>query len=98
MSIIRLDKLLKSAPAGRLDKIIQRAKNMQDLTTLLRGHLDQELAPALLSANIRADELILVASSSAWAARLRFEAETLLQAARAEGHNALRCQVRVIRP
>jgi hypothetical protein len=98
MPIIRLDKLLKSPSAGRLDKIIQRAQDMQELTTELRKQLDPDLAPALLSANVRHDELVLVAASSAWAARLRYESEGLLAAAKAAGHPASRCQVKVARP
>src|SRR5690606_6905317 len=97
MSIIRLDKLLKSSSSGRLDRIVQRAQDIQDLTSLLKSRLNKDLAPELLSANVRNDELILVASSSAWAARLRFEAAALLSAARESGEKAVRCQVRVAR-
>ncbi|MDZ7645147.1 MAG: DciA family protein [Woeseiaceae bacterium] len=97
MTVTRLDKLLKPGPGGRLEKIIQRAQDMQDLTGRLRAVLDDELADALLAANVRDGELVLVCTSSAWASRLRFESEALLAAARAAGVEATRCQVRVAR-
>jgi len=82
MSIIRLDKLLKSGPGGELGKILRRARHMDDLTTRLRANLDPEIAPTLLAANIRENgELVVVASTSAWAAKLRFESETLIKTA-----------------
>ncbi|MCB1844001.1 MAG: DUF721 domain-containing protein [Halioglobus sp.] len=97
MTITRLDKLLKSSSSGRLERIVQRAQSIEDLTTLLKSRLNKDLAPELLSANVRNGDLILIASSSAWAARLRFEAVALLQAAREGGEQAVRCQVRVAR-
>ncbi len=96
MSIIRLDKLLKSSPGGSLGKIIQRARDMDDLTTRLRAELDPETAESLLAANVRNNgELVVVASSSAWAAKLRFESENLLRAARADGTAVNRFRVSV---
>ena len=82
MSIIRLDKLLKSDPGGELGKILRRARHMDDLTTRLRANLDPETAQTLLAANIRENgELVVVASTSAWAAKLRFESQNLIKAA-----------------
>ena len=82
MSIIRLDKLLKSDPGGNLGKILRRARHMDDLTTRLRADLDPETAQSLIAANIRENgELIIIASTSAWAAKLRFECEILIKTA-----------------
>ncbi|MEQ8205221.1 MAG: DciA family protein [Woeseia sp.] len=97
MTIIRLDKLLTSSSSGRLDKIIRRARQNQDLTDLIKSNLDKDLAEAVISTTVQKDELVVVAASSAWAARLRFEAETLLRAARAHVPEVARCQVRVAR-
>ena len=86
MSIIRLNKLLKSSAGGSLGKIIRRARDMDDLATRLRAAIDSESAHTLLAANIRDNgELVVIASSSAWAAKLRFESEKLMRAARSDG-------------
>ncbi len=96
MSIIRLDKLLKSSPSGSLAKIIRRARDMDDLTTRLRVALDPKTAESLLAANVRDNgELVVVASSSAWAAKLRFESEKLMGVARADGTAVNRFRVSV---
>ena len=98
MSIIRLDKLLKSATGSRLDNVVQSAQIMDDLTTLLRNALDPDLAQGLIAANIRENgELVLIASSSEWASRLRFESEKLMQAASTPERIVSSCKVRVSR-
>lgn len=96
MSIIRLDKLLESSSSDTLGKIIQRARDLDDLTTLLRAELDPDTGLSLLAANVRNDgELVVVASSSAWAAKLRFEGEKLMQAARSVGAPVTSFRIRV---
>jgi len=96
MSITRLDKLLKSGPDDRLDRIIQRAQNIDALTTALRAELPAELAENLISANVHdSGELVLVCSTSAWASRLRFESNGLIVAANKAGHGARTCKVMV---
>ncbi len=96
MPIIRLDKLLKPGPEGSLGRIIQRAQDMDDLTARLRGQLDEEMAETLLAANVRGNgELVLVASSSAWAAKIRFEGERLMRAASSENVEVTSFRVRV---
>jgi len=96
MSITRLDKLLKSDPGDRLDKIIQRAQNIDALTTALKAELPTEMAENLLSANVYdSGELVLVCSTSAWASRLRFEGNALIAAAQKAGTCAKTCKVTV---
>ncbi len=96
MSIIRLEKLLKSGAGGALDKIVQRAQNMNDLTSAIRSVLPDEAQASLLAANLRDDgELVLICSSSSWAARLRFESEELIKAARLTGADVSSCKVKV---
>jgi len=96
MSITRLDKLLKSGPDDRLDRIIQRAQDIDALTSALRARLPVEMAENLLSANVHDNgELVLVCSTSAWASRLRFESNALITAANKAGHSARACKVTV---
>jgi len=96
MPISRLDQLLASPADRRLDKIIQRAQEMESLTDRLRLLLGPELGPELQAANLRdTGELVLLCSSSAWANRLRFEAERLVEALRADGSEVTGCRVRV---
>ena len=96
MSITRLDKLLKSGPDDRLDRIIQRAQDIDALTSALRAKLPAEMAENLISANVHdSGELVLVCSTSAWASRLRFESNALIAAANKAGHDARACRVTV---
>jgi hypothetical protein len=94
MSITRLENLLKTGTGGNLDKIIQRAQNMDVLTTALRGELPTDAGQNLLAANLRENgELVLICASSAWASRLRFESEKLADAARRAGLTVTSCRV-----
>ncbi len=96
MTIIRLENLLKARTGSTLNKIIQRAQNMDELTTVLRAELAADAAQNLLAANLREDgELVLVCASSAWASRLRFESDKLLEAARKTGLTVNTCRVTV---
>ena len=98
MTLIRLDQLLGDASPEGLTRLVRQARDMSGLAARLRAVLPGELRPYLVAANLRSDgELVLVASSSSWAARLRFEAETVLEAARAAGAEATRVSVRVAR-
>ncbi len=96
MSITRLDNLLKSGPDNRLGEVIQRAQQIDVLTGTLKSVLPAATAENLLSANASdSGELVLVCSTSAWAARLRFESNTLLAAARKTGLTVNTCKVKV---
>ncbi len=96
MTIIRLENLLKARAGGTLSKIIQRAQNMDALTTALRAELPADAGQNLLAANLReGGELVLVCSSSAWASRLRFESDMLMEAARKAGLTVNSCRVTV---
>jgi len=86
MTIISLEKLLKSSAGGTLRKIVQNAQFLDDLTASLKKELEPDLAANLLAASVRTDgELVLIASSSAWAAKLRFEGDRLMAVAVAAG-------------
>jgi len=96
MTIVKLGNLLRSGSGDRLDKLLKRSRNMGDLAQILRAALPSDAAPHLLAANLRDDgELVLICSSSSWAARLRFESEGLLKVARKAGLKAETCSVKV---
>jgi len=96
MTITRLEDLLKTGAGGTLDEIIQRAQNMDELTTALRAELPGDAGENLLAANLREDgELVLVCASSAWASRLRFESDKLIEVARKAGLDVKTCRVAV---
>ncbi|MDA1064029.1 MAG: DciA family protein [Proteobacteria bacterium] len=81
---------------GGLGDIIRHAREMGDLVQALQKALPEDQALAISAANIRDDgTLVVLASSSAWAARLRFESERLMAAARGSGKTVLSCSVRV---
>lgn len=94
----RISNLLGADAAPRLGKLVRRAREMGDLASCLRAALPESAAPELLAANVRDDgTLVVVCSSSSWAARLRFESDRLLAAAAAAGIRANRLQVSVAR-
>jgi hypothetical protein len=96
MPILSLDQILKSGSGDRLGKLVEHSRNMGNLTQILKTALPADVAPHLLAANLREPaELVLICSSSSWAARLRFESEGLLKAARSSGIKADNCSVKV---
>jgi len=99
MTMKRLEKLLKTGAGGTLDEIIQRAQNMDELTTALRAELRPDAGQNLLAANLReGGELVLICASSAWASRLRFETDRLVRVAREAGLDVKTCRVMVSQP
>jgi len=98
MSEKSLEKLLNSSTNGTLRTITRHAREMDELLTLLQSALPEDLAGAIVAANIREQgELVVLARSPAWAARLRFEAAKLLAAARTANESLSSCSVRVVR-
>jgi hypothetical protein len=91
-----LKNLLSPCSDGDLASIIRRARELGELTDALSRALPDDCAGAVVAANLREDgNLVVIAASSAWASRLRYEADTLLAAARAAGLNPVACRVRV---
>lgn len=91
-----LKNLLNPSDGGDLGKIVRRARQMGELTHALSKALPDEYAGAIVAANLREDgDLVVIAATSAWASRLRYETEALLLAARGAGLNPSACQVRV---
>ena len=93
-----LRNLLTRGDEAGLGAIVQHAKDMGEMAQILQQSLPREAAGSIRAANVRDDgELVIMASSPAWAAKLRFEAESLLKAARRSGADVTRCTVRVSR-
>ena len=93
-----LENLLNPSKDGDLASLVRRAREMGELASALARALPPEEAAAIVAANVRDDgELVVLCRSSAWASRLRFAADALLAAARAQGAQATRCSVRVVR-
>lgn len=91
-----LKNLLSPCSDGDLGSIIRRARKLGELTDALGKALPEDCAGAIVAANLRDDgQLVVIAASSAWASRLRYETDTLLAAARAAGLKPVGCRVRV---
>jgi hypothetical protein len=98
MPIVRLEKLLNSTTGSALEDLVQRAQGMDRLLSGLKKALEPDLASHLKGVNLRPDgQLVLVAESPSWAARLRFEADKLMATARASGAEVGSCKVIVTR-
>lgn len=96
MTTKRLENLLNLNADGSLGDVVRRAREMGVLAEALTGALPAELAGGIVAANVRDDgELVVICSSSAWASRLRFEADRLMAAARQTGADVSSCSVRV---
>ncbi len=96
MSLKKIDKLLNSKGGNALEELVQHAQDMDDLALRVRLSLDPAARDSIAAANLRDDgELVVVCKSSAWAARLRFESERMMRAAKDGGYEVTRCRVRV---
>ncbi len=92
----KLKNLLNPNNDGDLGDLINRARRMGELTDVLTNALPESDRTAIVAANIREDgELVVICASSAWASRLRYETEKLLQAAEDAGVSAATCRIRV---
>ena len=98
MPIKRLENLLHPSTDGDLGEIVRHAQDMGELAQNLRDSLPEDAASGILAANIRGNgELVVLAATPAWAAKLRFEEEALMAAASATGADVTSCKVRVSR-
>ncbi len=98
MPIKRLKNLLNPNDDGDLSDVIRHARNMGALQQVLQKALPEEYGASIAAANIRGDgQLVILANSSAWASRLRFETGALIAAARETGADVTSCTVRVTR-
>jgi len=98
MPIKRLNILLNPNDDGGLGDIIRHARDMGDLVHKLQQALPDDMTTSIHSANIRDNgELVVLVSTPAWAAKLRFEANRLMATARTTGADVTSCVVRVDR-
>ncbi len=97
MSAKRLESLLKPGSDGDLGGIVRKARELANLTTGLKSALPDDLGSGIIAVSSREDALVLVCSSSAWAARLRFEEQQVKEAAAAIGQAIEHVVVRVSR-
>ncbi len=98
MSIKSLENLLNPNDNGGLGEIVRHAREMGELVSQLQAALPDDIGQQVLAANIRdGGELVVLTGSPAWAAKLRFEADALLDAARRTGASVETCTVRVSR-
>jgi len=96
MTTSKLKNLLNPCNDGDLAKVVNRAKRMGELTAILAAALPPAHRSAIIAANVREDgELVVICASSAWASRLRYETDKLLQAAKDAGVSAHTCRIRV---
>jgi len=96
MASDELKNLLNPCSDGELGDIVRRAREMGELTHVLCKGLPGDYAGAIVAANLREDgDLVVIAASSAWASRLRYETDAMLSAARKVGLNPTACRVRV---
>ena len=96
MTLKRIDKLLNSKGDNALENLVHRAQDMDELAAALRQAVADLGPDQVVAANLREiGELVVVCRSSAWAARLRFESDRLLDTARQGGHPAERLRIRV---
>jgi len=86
MPVKSLENLLNPNDDGGLGDIVRHAKDMGELVHKLQQAFPHDISESISSANIRDDgELVILASSPAWAAKLRFEADRLMDTARQTG-------------
>lgn len=96
MATKQLGNLLNPSNGGDLSDIVRRARDMGELTQVLARALPEEHAEGIVAANVRnGGELVVIAATSAWASRLRYEADALLKAAQDAGVDAHTCRIRV---
>lgn len=99
MPVERLGNLLNPKEIEGLEEILERTKELARLTCALAENIGGSLGASIVSAAVDKDGVLVVkTTSSAWAARLRFEESRLLEAAHEAGVPADRALVRVSRP
>jgi hypothetical protein len=87
--------LIGSSSSG-FGKLADVARQKASLSDFLRSSLDKELAGGFVHCNIRDDgTLVVFASSSAWAARLRFATQQFTDLCRKQGLQVQSVKVRV---
>jgi hypothetical protein len=80
----KLPELLTDEDNSALSGVIRRGRQLHGLGVLLGEILGPDLAAHCQLANIRGNTLVISASSTAWATRVRYQSPQLLQKIRCE--------------
>lgn len=89
---------LLARPASPLAALRERAAAAEDWLQLVRAWVTPELAAHVTSVVERGPALTIYVSSAAWAARLRFEADALLERARGKNTALTALSVKILPP
>lgn len=92
----RLSSLLENNP--HLDHLVRMLRSQQALLEEVRALLPGTLAQHCLHVRISGERLVIHVDSPAWASRLRFQANTLLQALRPRAPNLKKVSIRILLP
>jgi len=96
MSAKHIGDLLKPNDNGGLAATLKRTRRIAELTSVLSAALGGDAGSSIVSASVDERHVLHVkTSSSAWAARLRFESDRLLAAASEAGWPASSLKVQV---
>jgi hypothetical protein len=82
-------------PSGHLGAVLSQVHLLRRLTAALRDALPEPLASHCLAANLDNDTLVVGCSSSAWAAKLRYQLPALLARLRNHAGLAALSQIRI---
>lgn len=78
-----------------LDQLKSRASAAAGWREFVINQLPAELSSHVTGANLREHRLVILADSAAWAARIRFEAQRVAEAARASHPEIVGVEVRI---
>ena len=87
---------LQAAATAGLGSLIQRAQMLGRLDQVLRQTLPPAMANQCRMANVDKDKLVFLVSAPVWKAKLRLQANALLDAAAAAGYPARALVVKVV--
>ena len=87
---------LLTTKGSKVRELAEKAKSRLDLADHIRNGVSENLAMHISYCNIRDDNtLVVIADSPEWAARLRFEDQTLLSLCREKHPAAARVKIKV---
>jgi len=98
MPFNKLKEILNSKAHNNLDKVVQRAKDMEELNLLINNSLNKETTSHIVGCNLYDNgKLVILCDSIAWAAKLRFENDKILTIARKRFPNTANCEIKISR-
>lgn len=82
MNTVQKAESILSKPTGQLGRLLERAKQISALDTLVKQHLNEKLSPHCQVCNLKNGRLVILTSSAAYATQLKYEIPTLLSTLR----------------